>query len=151
MCEANENINFEIVDFGIYEIKASQPIYESNLLASQRSVGGTVQLIKSSSIINGSLGTVFGLRFKLTDKSKMGKSQIKIVTKYPFPGIKDPKTGVIHLQDEYMVPVVFGEIQTTYYRLSQKWEIASGTWVKEIWYEGVKVGEKQFSVTANKN
>jgi hypothetical protein len=151
VCFGSDDIEFKIIDFGTYIVNKSTAVSDSALTMSQRSVGGSVELLQSSSIVRGEVGSVFGFRYQLTSPTSGQPSEITIITKYPAPGINDPTNNKIHLQDEYVVPVIFGSTQTTYYRFSNSWEIVPGKWKKEIWYRGKKVGEKEFTVIVPKS
>lgn len=134
-----------IVDYGRFSIKDSTDIADSTLLMSKRFVGGSNEIIEQTSTIPVALGTVFCLRFVIDGRPVGESSKLRI---NPSPGISDPKTGVLHTVDEYNVPMVFGKPQSTCYRFESPTEMVLGKWVREVWYEGRKLGLQEFTVVA---
>lgn len=143
-------IKMQVVDYGRFSVKGTSDVADPSLLMSKRFEGGTGEIIERTAIIPATLGTVFCLRFVLEGRPEGEPSQVKIVARYPSPGIPDPKTRVLHIADEYEVPMFFGRAQSTCYKFETAEEMVAGKWVREVWYQGKKLGEQEFTVVPSK-
>jgi len=148
-CEHKDGeVKMRVIDYGTFGVKDTKDVADQRQLMSKRFVGSSGEIIEKTSIIPAAIGTVFCLRFVVEGRLEGEPSRVKIVARYPPPGIRDPKTGVLHSVDEYEIPMFFGRPQSTCYRFEVASEMVAGKWVREVWHEGRKLGQQEFTVVA---
>lgn len=135
-----------IIEKGIYLAEAAKDIEDKNVAAGATSVLNNVRLAKDTTTVPARVGTRFGFRAE-TDGSPIGaKVQLKVVIKYPEPGIINPNTHETTHRDEVIKTVALGGTRWTGYTMDDPWEVVPGRWTFEIWDGDRKLAEQNFTV-----
>lgn len=136
----------EISNAGIYrvEVDGVEPAPNSAL-----GVFKTVRnptLVERTERVAGVKGTNFGFNFQIAGAPAGELITIRFVTRFPPPGLRDPRTGKVLLTSENDRPYRIGELAFRSYAFDEEWEIVPGTWSLEFWYGGKLVGAQKFQV-----
>lgn len=101
------------------------------------------KLIQQTDEIVGILGNSFGVDLRL-ENFPPGPAMLTIRTLHP--PLTNPKTGQTMSVSEYDWPVSVRDNVYFGYTFDHGWEIAEGTWTKQILYNGRVIAEKKFKV-----
>ena len=105
-----------------------------------------VRLVDSSSRIPARLGVNFGIRFRSVGAPDGAAVALRSVWRIPDPGIRNPKTGNLYRQRLTDFTTQIGSVHLQGYGFDEPWELATGTWVLEIWSGDRKLLEQAFTV-----
>ena len=135
----------EIVEYGIYRAKKVTSVEDKNVVGGSRDAIENFILVSQTNKIPATIGTRFGFRYVIKGEPKGAVITLKMVGKYPAPGLKSPGDKRPHYYDQYSLRVAVGDSFTSY-SFDEEWELVTGDWTFEIWYEGRKLAEKIFTV-----
>ena len=105
-----------------------------------------VSLLQSTTTIPARKSLRFGLRYVVTGAPVGAPVEIRLVTRFPETGLRDPVSGVRHYQSEYTIRGTIGAPAYREFLFDRSWEIVSGEWVFEFWQAGRKIGMQTFCV-----
>ena len=88
----------------------------------------------------------FGVRYAVTGFPPGARVNIKLVTRFPEPGLWDPRTGVRHYRGEYSITTQVGAQAYREFKFDHPWEIVPGEWVFEFWHGDRLLGAQKFCV-----
>jgi hypothetical protein len=88
----------------------------------------------------------FGLRYVITGFPRGAQVGIKVVTRFPEPGLQDPRTGFRHNHSEYVIPAQIGAQAYREFMFDHSWEMLPGAWVFEFWHKCKLIGSQTFCV-----
>ena len=71
---------------------------------------------------------------------------MRVIWRYPDPGMKNPDTGKTKFKDEYNDDVKIGAEQTYYWSVGSEWQQVEGTWTFELWYRDRRLVKQDFAV-----
>lgn len=139
----------KIVAFGRYEI-----VEGGRAEKAERTVAGEVKpvetrrLIQQTEEIMGQLGNTFGIE---VDLDGLPPGPVTLVIRTIHPQLTNSDTGKTMTVSEYDWTVT--ERQKVYFGFSfdYRWEIAEGTWIKQIVYNGKVIAEQKFKVVVPLN
>ena len=106
------------------------------------------RLVEQTDQIVGILDNSFGVVIRLRDFPP-GPATLTIRTIHP--PLTNPKTGKTMTVSEYDWPVMIRDNVYFGYTFDHAWEIAEGTWTKQILYNGRVIAEKTFKVVVPLN
>jgi hypothetical protein len=101
--------------------------------------------------VPGHVGTTFGITYTLVGSPKGKVVKLTYVTRFPPARIVNDK-GEKRDKSQFEWNDTIGQpggIRA--YTLTNAWEVLPGEWNLEFYYEGRKIGEKRFTVTAPEN
>jgi hypothetical protein len=104
------------------------------------------QLIEQTKRIPGLLGTHFGVNFRVAGQPDGASVTIRFVTRFPAPGLRDPKTGKTILTSENDRQFRIGEFAYRGFTFDESWEIVPGVWALEFWFEGKLLAAQKFEI-----
>ena len=105
-----------------------------------------VRFVDSSSRVPSRLGVNFGIRFRSVGAPDGATVSLRSVWRIPDPGIRNPKTGNLYRQSLTDFTTQIGSVHLQGYGFDEPWELATGTWVLEIWSGDRKLLEQSFTV-----
>jgi hypothetical protein len=91
-------------------------------------------------------GAQFGFRYRVVGEPNGGQTPLRLVTRFPPPGLNDPGRGIEH-QSEEIVMATVGGTGFHGYELEYDWERVPGRWIFEIWNGDQKIAEQAFSLS----
>jgi len=105
------------------------------------------KLLSQTETVPGRIGTTFGINYTLVGSPKGKVVRLTYVTRFPAGGMVNDKGERLE-KSQFDWDDTIGAPATRTYTLDHAWEIVPGEWNLEFYYEGRKIGEKHFTVTA---
>lgn len=137
----------EIVGKGIYEVEIIRRIDSKDSLAGIRNVIGRARIVDRTTAVAARLCVSFGFKYVIRGAPAGAEVPLRMVTRFPAPGVRNPRTGVVSHVTEALV---FRTIEQQHYRVytfEEPWEIVPGIWTFEIWHQRQKLAQRSFSVS----
>lgn len=131
---------------GTYILQDRKNISDSSISTGNRSVSAGIENSEITTLITARTGTVFGAEFAAVGAPQGARVPVKIVWRYPQPGLKNPNGAAARLVDEYMGVLEIGRTSHFYWEIAQAWQIVPGVWTIEIWYADRKLASQNFTV-----
>ncbi len=136
----------ELVRPGVYQIEVGKPIPDASLATGNRVEARAYKNVKVGTDIPAKLGTIIGAEVTIVGAPRRGKVPLKVVWRYPEPGLTNPETKVTKTMDEYSDTQLVGEKFPVFWGLTQDWHLVPGTWTLEISYGDRRLVTQQFQV-----
>jgi hypothetical protein len=135
----------DIVNYGIYvaDDKDEARSAEKNA-AEQGSQEKAWKLLKKGDRIPAKMATSFGIEYII--KGAPAGEAVKITLRYLHPMISNPETGKKYNSQEVSISALIGKKIHEGYTFDHEWELVTGAWVIQVFYDGRKLGEQYFSV-----
>ena len=132
-----------VLHTGTYEVGKTKEIDDPNI-----SLGHCYEadatLLHETTTITAKLNAAFGLEIMLEGTPRGKVVPVRIVWRYPDPGLQNPQTGKTKFVDDYMDRREIGKKSTLYWMLRQEWTLVPGTWIFELWYENRALVRQSF-------
>jgi hypothetical protein len=123
----------DIVEKGIYRSESNPGSFEG------------LQLAEDTATIPAQTGTIFGFRYVVVGEPSVRNLPLRVVLIYPEAGLQNPQTGkTVHSEEYYDSPRITARA-ARYHKLGS-WGWVFGVWTYQIWYQGRKYAEQQFTV-----
>lgn len=136
----------EVVRPGVYEIEVGKPIPDAGLATGNRVEATAYKNVKVGTQIPARLGTVIGAEFTIVGSPRRAKVPLKMVWRYPEPGLTNPATKVTKTTDEYADTQLVGEKFPVFWGMTQDWHLVPGTWTLEVFHGDRKLATQQFRI-----
>ena len=136
-----------IVEAGIYRRDDVQERFDPTVVA-QHSQKATLLFLKPTATVPLRRGVTFGIRFVVKPLEPVDKVKLRLITRFPSPGLRNPSTGQIAVTDERRYWVATGKPRAFWYTLDEEWEMVPGVWGFELWDGEHKLAEQRFKVEA---
>jgi Domain of unknown function (DUF3859) len=107
------------------------------------------KLLSQTETVPGVVGTTFGIQYVVRGAPKGQNVKLTYITRFPSSGMVNGK-GEKLAKSQFDWDDTIGKTAIRTYTLDNPWEIVPGDWTMEFYYEGRKIGEKRFTVTAPK-
>jgi len=144
--QAEDVQRIEIYDVGIYKSQITGHEEAPGTPAGYRNVVTGIELQQRTTTIPATSGTEFGFRYAIIGNPEGAAVNLRMVSHYPSPGLRNPKTGNAIMRGEYSVERKLGDKSWKSYLLEDDWELVPGTWTFEIWQGERKLAEQSFTV-----
>lgn len=135
----------DVVNYGIYVAsvpdKVRNPERNAEVKGDQEK---TWKLMKKGDRIPAAKGTSFGMEYIV--KGAPAGEAIKITLRYLHPTILNPETGKKYTSQEVSIAALVGKKIYEGFTFDHEWELVTGAWVIQVFYEGKKLGEQYFTV-----
>lgn len=136
----------EILSYGLFESKVAETENRPDTATGKRDIVADFKLLKQTDTIVAKIGTEFGIEFRVSGFPAGQKDvMVTVVTRFPPPGLTNAK-GERLTQDKSNVRVVPGRREYEGYGFEEKWELAAGEWVFEVYFQDRKLAERRFTV-----
>lgn len=128
-----------------------QGIYEAQTDRSRQPTNGVwpvydVRLNKATTYIPMRRHLRFGFRYVLQGAPPGRAVTVELVTRYPAPGMLDPKTQLWRTESRYQLEMRVGVPRYREFQFVEDDELVPGMWVFEFWQGTKKLGEQHFCV-----
>ena len=137
----------EIVEYGIIKKIISQGLLDAPKTLTGKTNNAIVdELVQSTTTIEASIGTTFGIFVKL-----LGEPEGAVVTSHfrcIHPKLTDPVSGHSGETDEWESPRPIGTPRYVSYTFDHEWELVPGKWTIQVLDGGKVLAEKTFDVIA---
>ena len=124
----------EVARPGTYEIEVGKPIPDPGVATGNRVEARAYKSLKVGGRIEAKLGTVIGAELTIVGAPRRGKVPLKVVWRYPAPGLTNPESKANKSSDEYTDTQLIGEKFPIFWGLTQDWHLVPGTWTLEIFH-----------------
>ena len=136
-----------IANAGIYELKIARSVGDTNLAGSSRYVVTGTRRLQTTTGIPARVCTSFGFEYMIIGTPLSAEVPIKMVTKFPTPGLRNPETQQTTYRHETVVNRTIGRVHFRSYTLEEQWELVPGVWTFELWYQDRKLAEQSFTLS----
>jgi hypothetical protein len=139
----------EIVTFGIYspgKITERESLPGTNGITLREGRN----LLSQTETVPGTIGATFGIEYILHGTPNGRVVKLNYVTRFPASGMVNGKGQKLE-KSQFEWNDTIGKNAVRTYTFDNAWEIVPGDWTMEFYYEGRKIGEKRFTVTAPKS
>ena len=136
----------DIVEYGIYTANIAGQQAAPNTAAGTVTTLNDIQHAATTQAIPAQQGVRFGFRFVVVGAPAGTVVPLHMVTIFPPPGLTNPATQQPKAQSEYDTTAPIGQTWFKGYTLTNDWEVMPGIWTMQIWYQGHKMAEQQFTV-----
>lgn len=131
---------------GTYDITSSAPVHGQAV-----STGNMVKItgyknVKLGTKIEASRGVVIGAELTVIGAPRHAKVPIKVVWRYPEPGLTNPESKATTTSDEYTDTQTIGEKFPIFWGLTQDWHLVPGIWTLEVWHGERKLVTQPFQI-----
>jgi hypothetical protein len=136
----------DITEVGIYCADTIGRIPYDDHPGGFRNVVTNIRLLRQTTEIPALLGTRFGFYYAVAGRPEGASSRLRIVTRFPSPGLRDPESGKTFLMSHHSYAAIIGGTGYQGYHLEYDWEVVPGLWAFEFWQEDRKVGEQRLTL-----
>jgi hypothetical protein len=135
----------DILNYGIYAASDKEGARGADKNAVQQgSQEKDWKLVQKGERIPAKIGTSFGMEYVI--KGAPAGEAVKITLRYLHPTISNPETGKKYTSQEVSIGALVGKKIHEGYTFDHEWELVSGAWVIQVFYDGRKLGEQYFTV-----
>ncbi len=132
---------------GVVSLGEVKKVTDDNISTGERFEGGAPKSVSVTKNISIKLGTVFGVQVHIIGKPAGANVPIRIIWRYPEPGLKSPTTGTTKFSDEYTDSRRIGASPIFYWKLGEEWVLVPGIWTLELWQGDRKLLAQEFVLT----
>lgn len=141
---AAESPRVSILDFGLYAAGPMTHVPAPGQLSGQR-WQAAVRHLERAETIQGQLGRIFGIRFRVDDPTLVGQTlQLRI----RHPRLTAP-SGQSGTESDHSMTVSPGREHGHFFAFEYTYEIAEGDWTFEVAHNGRVLAAKKFRVIVN--
>ena len=119
--------------------------YDSEHIPERQRVPGAKHLETARTII-AQIGTQFGFRYRLVGTPSGAPLPIRIVAKFPAPGVMGKNNPKPVLQDDYYEFAVIGREDFLTWTFEKRTDLVPGIWSFEIWSGNRKLADEKFNI-----
>lgn len=135
----------EILQNGIMRQTSEVKTIQSKDLSTGRRSTAETEIVETTTTIPARVGVLFGSDVRLHGRQRGKQANLRVVWRYPQPGIKNPQTGIAKLVDEYVDKRETGT--TTYFwSLGDAYTLVTGTWTLELWQDDRRLARQEFEL-----
>jgi len=137
----------ELTDVGIFAIEKPEAKADAALSTGRILSAHVNKVLQETTTIPAKNGTSFGVKANLVGGPRGAAIRLKVVWRYPAPGIKNPTTGEVKLTDEYFETESIGSPFASYWTLGPDYTLVPGLWSVELWYEDRRLVSQSFTLS----
>jgi hypothetical protein len=132
---------------GIYDVAIKTVVEDKNRPEHSWYSVTAVKLLRATTSVPARLCTSFGFKYLIVGSLSKADVPIRMVTKFPAPGLHKPETLERIYEQETVVSRTIGRVYFRSYTFESSWELLPGTWTFEFWHQNRKLAEQSFTVT----
>jgi len=135
----------DIVEPGLYQrtVVAKSGV---NTAGGDSTTTSNVKLVAATTTVPARVGTIFGFHYKVSGQLAGAKVELRVVARIPPPGFPNKATHQLMRSIEWTTDSTIGGQGYTDGKFEEPAELVTGTWVLELWYQGRKFADQQFTV-----
>ena len=137
----------EVARPGTYEIEVGKPIPDTGVATGNRVEATAYKSLTVGAEIPAKVGTIIGAELTIVGAPRRGKVPLKVVWRYPAPGLTNPASKATKTSDEYTDTQLIGVKFPIFWGLTQDWHLVPGTWTLEIFHGDRKLVTQVFQLT----
>ena len=135
-----------ITDAGLYERTVKSRVVDPNSPSGGRSIVES-RFVEPTTTFPARLGTTFGFAYTLIGEPAGAEARVKIVSRFPPPGVPNATTNQMQLSYEQSALRQIGVENYTGWTFTEPGDLIAGSWTIELWYGARKMAEQQFTTT----
>jgi hypothetical protein len=139
----------DITNWGRYDVVIAKSIDDRHLAGGRQNVVADRKNLEPTATIAARLCVSFGFEYVLVGTPTNVDVPIRMVTRFPAAGVRNPETGLTTHRHEAIVMRTIGRLHFRSYTLEREWEVVPGTWTFELWDGDRKLVERSFMLTHN--
>ena len=136
----------ELLSYGITENEIIETEVNSDLLAGEKHIIDSWNLIKRTENIPNKLGIEFGISYLIKAPFYKNSITVEEVVVFPGEGLTNPESGRSIKIDSETLEIDKRDEQYFTYALDYPWEMKSGTWLFQVKQDGLVILEQAFNV-----
>jgi hypothetical protein len=136
----------DVVEYGLYTTSAGGKLASENVPSGTVTNKKDIRHVQTTNVVPGQLGIEFGLRFNIVGSPAGTVVPLHVVAIFPAQGLHDPSAGRTFTTAEYDRADAIGPGGYLSYTFDHDWEVVPGVWTFQIWNQGRKLAEQQFTV-----
>ena len=136
----------EVARPGTYEIEVRGAVPDMSVATGNRVEAKAYKSLKVGNAVEAQVGTVIGAELTIVGSPRRAKVPLKVVWRYPAPGLTNPDSKETKTTDEYFDIQLVGEKFPIFWGLTQDWHLVPGTWTLEVWHFDRKLVTQLFEV-----
>lgn len=105
-----------------------------------------IYLVERTRTVIAQIGAHIGFRFRITGKPLRTPVPIRLVAKFPSPGLLPPHRKTRVMNDELWELAVMGADWFWTWDFKERSDLVPGIWTLEVWQGDRKLGEQKFNV-----
>jgi hypothetical protein len=144
-----ERIQFS--NAGIYRFETERLENAPNSIKGYFRIVKNMQLVERTDRIPAAVGVSLGVNFDIVGQPNGTPVTIRFITRFPPPGLRDPKTGTVHQMSVNDRQFRIGDFSFRSYSFDEEWEIVPGVWSLEFWHEGKMIAAQKFEVVKSES
>jgi hypothetical protein len=137
----------DVTNFGIYEVEFTKERESKTEPPRSWEVVTKFRNIKTTTTIPARLCISFGFEYRIVGTPIDAQSGIRMITRFPNQGMRNPETRQTVYQTEAVVDRAVGRQHFRSYTLDKAWELVPGVWTFELWHKNRKLAEQSFTLT----
>lgn len=137
-----------ITNPGIYRIEVKSVIDDKKLAGHSWQVVTGMKVVRNTTSVPARLCTSFGFQYVIVGSPSKVEVPIKMVTRFPAPGLYNPETRERTFEHATVVRRTVGRVHFRSYTLESSWELVPGVWTFELWHKDRKLAEQSFTLTS---
>ena len=136
----------KVIRRGLYELGKLKTVDDPTISTGHRTEASKTTFKEHTMRIEAAADVVFGLDVVVSGSPRGARLPVRVVWRYPDPGLRNPDTGKTKHKDEYEDAVRLGEEHTYYWSLGADWQQVPGTWTFELWNRDRRLVKQDFTV-----
>lgn len=141
-----QKLEIEILDAGIFEVQILKRKGTDDGQGHVVNALRRTRLVARTEIVPVRRCVTFGLRYEVRGRPADAQVSLRMVTRVPAPGLRNPRSGHIAREMETILPRKIGGRYTQVYTLEHAWELVPGVWRLEIWHGARRLAAQSFSL-----
>jgi Domain of unknown function (DUF3859) len=113
-------------------------IQDRSISTGQRTEAKEIRNVEVTTLIPARKDTVFGVEGMVVGSPNGASVPVRVVWRYPEPGLTNPDTGITKYLDDYTERRTIGQSVTYYWNLGSEWTLVPGVWTLEL-YQGERL------------
>lgn len=143
LANAQHVTGIDVTEYGIYAVEKTACKRDAQGI--ERCDRSDIRHAASTWTVPASIGTEFGLRYRVLGTPAGAKLTIKRVWLLPKPGFRPPSAPAIDHLDRFD-SVAIGNDTLVTYGFDDPWELLPGPWIIKFYYGDRLLGERQFKM-----
>jgi Domain of unknown function (DUF3859) len=136
----------DIVRHGIYKLDKYKSVNDKSISTGQRTTATKITFSRRTDRVVVGDGVVFGLDVYIHGSPSGKKAPMRIVWRYPEPGLRNPDSGKAKYLDDYIDQRTLDTESTFYWSLGDPWTQVPGKWTFELWYGNRMLATQSFTL-----
>lgn len=137
----------DVRNAGIYDVEIARTTDDKNLVGGKKNIVSNRRNLQVTATVPARVCVSFGFEYVLLGTPTGAEVPVRMVTRFPAVGVRNPETGVTTYHHETVVLRTIGHVHFRSYTLEKEWEVVPGIWTFELWYGDRKLADRSFTLS----